>query len=246
MSYYSVTRKQTVGSTTGEGLSNLADTLTAAGVAIPKSVQQAVQETRANLSRLQELRREAQPEAHLRAVEAKIADGTATVSDIMSAANARTMVTNDPTAAFAQMFNNAERIISKEAHEAFRAHGDKWITQTMRPVVNKHVATILDAAPETLRVDPDQDQKSLEFLHHIPAVAEAWGNLTTIYSMARGLRSLGITASTYQRDDCYEFDGDPAERDNMQDRNISWFVWAARKGHTPGIYTEADNNKHWS
>jgi hypothetical protein len=246
LSYYTQTRRQTVGSSTGQHLARIAAALEAAGATIPKDIQQATDATWTSLERVKELREESNPEAHMRAVEAKIADGTATVNDIMGAASARTLVTTDPISPFANMFTSAETLISRDTHKAFSAHGDKWITHTLRPLVNKNVATILDAAPETLRVEPDQEPNQLNFLNHIPAVAEAWGNLTTIYQNVRQLRGLGVLPSTYQRDDCYEYDGDPGKRDGMQDTNITWFVWAARNGHTPGIYTEAENKHHWN
>lgn len=245
MSTYMQINRQTISGATGQALARYAASLAAAGVTLPKDIQKATDDVWANLARLKELRAEANPAALIRAVEQKIADGTATVNDIMGAANARSIVAIDPNSPFASMFSNAERIISSTTHKAFATHGDKWITQTLRPIVDEYVTTILDAAPETLRVDARQDPHQLSFLHHIPAVADAWGSLSSIYSDVRQLRAQGVIPSTYQRADCYEYAGDPGERDGMQDGNITWFVWAARNGHAPGIYTEADNNHHW-
>lgn len=246
MSYYRSIARHTIGSSTGQALARYAASLSAAGVKLPKDIQQATDDVWANLAKLKEIRAEANPAAHVREVENKLANGTATVSDIMGAANAGSLTTNDPNSHMARMFSNAETIISKQAHKVFASHGDKWITHTLRPLVNKHVATILEAAPETLRVDPREDPNQCSFLLHIPAVAEAWGSLSSIYQVTRELRSQNVMPSTYQRSDCYEFAGDPAERDAMQDTNITWFVWAARNGHTPGIYTEADNHHYWN
>ena len=245
MSYYRQTRRQTVGATTGQHLARIAATLEAAGATIPQQIQQATENTWASLEQLKELRAEANPQSYVRSIEEKMAEGKATVSDLMGAANARTAVDPNPGSPLATMFGNAETLISRRTHRVFREHGNKWITETLRPLVDGYVETILDAAPETLRVDPRQDSRQLDFLHHIPAVAQAWGSLTTIYGAVRRLRGLAVIPSTLQRDDCYEYQGDPAERDSMQDSNITWFVWAARKDLVPGIYTEADNEHYW-
>ena len=242
---YTTTRRHTVASSTAQHLARTSDALEAFGIKLPKSITEANDKARASLQRLTEYRAEANPQAFAREVEGKLAEGTATIAELMAAASAKATAVTDPSAAFGRMFSNAETLVSSTLHKAYAAHGDAWVTETLRSTVDKHVATILAAAPELIAVDPRLDPYQLETLTYIPAVVEAWSSLDGIYKAFHDLRSLSIVPSTFERNDCYQFDGRPGARDAMQPNSITWFVWAGRNGHKPGIYTEAETEHNW-
>lgn len=238
------TRRATIASSTAQHLIRLTTTLQQVGIKPPKSITDGNNSANQRLTKIRDYRANAEPSALIREVEAKIADGTAELTDIFSAANARSIVSGGPSSPISNMFENAERIISKDLHATYARHGDAWVNETLRPQVDKLITKILKHTPKLLTADPRRNPRELDVMLYIPEVIEAWGQLHTIYQVFHDLRAYGIIPSTYQRNDCYQFTGNPAARDGMPEQDITWFVWAAQNNHKPGIYTESEHKNH--
>lgn len=240
---YNTTKSHGVDRSTGQGLYRVLGVVEAYGVELPTGCREALDTMHANTARIKSMRATGDPATAARAASAKLARGEGDIIEVLAAASAKSLSATDPYSAYSVIFANAEAIASHTAHAVLAEYGDKWVTETFRPHVTKHVTTILDAIPDLLVVDAPRDQRQMEFMLHNTAVSEAWSSLQGIYTAARQLRSYGVIPSLGERDDAYEYKGNSDVRGYLLDADITTFCWAAQNGLTPGLYTQTEINK---
>jgi len=240
---YRHTKKSPVSATTGGMLCRVIEKLEANGVSIPKTALAAVERFTAAEGHIHTVRTNSNPGNVAALVSAKLAAGEGDISDVLNAASASALTVNTYGSSYSRIFENALHLASKELHASLAEHGDKWITQTLRPHVDKHLATVLAGIPEMLIVDAPHNASQLDFMHQMPDVSKAWASLQDIYDASRLLRTCSVIPSTNKRDDTYEYLGESDVRDYLAPGDLTTFGWATQNGLTPGLYTEAEATK---
>jgi len=240
---YLTAKKHPAGSGIAHALANYVDTLEQYGLSIPANVRKAVDTSTGNLARMRGMRQSTDPASAAALISQKLAHGEGDALEVLTAASTRNLIDNNPSSPYQTIYANAERIVGVELRDVLAEHGDKWVTETMRPHVEKHAKTIIDAIPDTLVVEQNVGTKQMEFLLHFSEVANAWASLQGIYKTAREFRSVEIIPSTFQRDDVYEYAGSNEVRDYLTPGDITAFWWGYQHGLNPGLLTEKETSK---
>lgn len=238
---YLPTRALNIDSTTAEMLRRLGENLTAAGVKLPADVAKANTVAGDRLAHIAQVRADTASGEASKTAARNLADGKGNALEVIAAASAAANAAQgNPTGPAATILNNAQTLVARELHTVWKDHGDDWITKTLRPVVDKYVTTITSADSGLVPMDhPTRTPTAADHLLYDPTVAEAWGNLKQIHTVADNLRALRIIPSSLHRRDLYEYTGDPGARDEAKP-TITWFIHLNRNDHGPGIYTEAE------
>lgn len=228
-------------------LNRILDHLTNAGCTLPPAVADAWKHARQAREHIDSTEADLYDNTRVVAeISQKLAAGKGTVQDVERALMVQTMTTKDMSAVVRmqdKVFNDARRQIDSNLRDVMRGHGEAWITETMRPVVTALVQTLRAADIEEFAIDRRGQMQELAPLAAQPHVAEAWRNLMSIYDMAQELRRVRIIPSTMERQDLYEYAGDATERGSLP-RNFTAWTYLSRRGHEPGIYTQAEAEQH--
>lgn len=231
-------------STTHPGqLEKIASNLTAAGCTLPPVVLEALEEASARNKHIDDVEADLHDTSGAESKAARnLANGEGTADDVRSVLLIKQLTTVDLEKVYQDdqlIFNKSRGIIRSRLLKAFRAPGDDWITEVMRPVVTPLVEKLRNADVPTFPVDLKANLHALEPIAAQGDVAEAWDQLTGIYTAAEKLRLLNAIPSTLHRQDLYEFADMPEVREARTHTYTTWTLYA-RRGHQPGIYTETE------
>lgn len=227
-------------------LDTILTSITDAGCTLPKSVAEAWQTARDRHEHIDKTEAELYDSGGLfKEVGARLAEGEATAEDVRAALLVKTLTTKntDPHAPDKIIFTGARTAIDQRLRLEMARHGDDWITQTMRPVVDTLVTELIAADIPAYPIDTRDGQQVLEPLANSDAVREPWAKLRALWDAAQELRKVRVIPSTMERQDAYEWAGDITVRDGLA-RTFTMFTYLARNGHQPGIYTQAEADAH--
>lgn len=241
MSFFS-TRRSIPDPTTGDTASAVLTSLTDAGVTIPQETLDAVEELQAKRQGIKILRQEADPDTASIVAAQAIADGTGTITDVLNAVGAKTLLSKTHGSEFTKLFDEALRLNSRAIIKELSTLGDTWITDIMRPRVDELVATIRAAHNANTPAEPMRDPRHLEYVRHVNGITDAMADLKAIYGAAGYFRSYEVIPSQHRREDGYQFKtpypNDSNYEDHIKPDNLTWFFWADQHDITPGIYTD--------
>ena len=257
---YPTTKTANINGSSIRALTSIPDTLTAHGITPPTDIITATTRHAKIIAHITAITAATDVDgAHETAARA-LADGTGTLEQLTAAAATRMVAAKDPNSPYRKILSRARDLAAKDLRDAYAAHGDKWITDILRPGIDKAAATIAAGTQYAPTFDAFRDATAADHLTTNPAVADAWATLRALYGVARVLRQYRVTPGTDRRDDWFEWSGNPdyttqkagetltaSIRDNLRDGNLTWYLTATQHGMTPTLLTDteaADNQQN--
>lgn len=116
--------------------------------------------------------------------------------------------------------------------------GDRWVTEILRPVVDRLTVAIMAAVPRPETIHP-ADPSSADRLSVNDEARDAHAALRELHGYANYLREYRIIPATRRRTDAWEWATPSGSRGTTEDKLVH-FVAHTHAGHGPGIFTEAE------
>lgn len=234
-------------------LTSIPDVLALHGITVPKDVIAAVDKHNTVIANIASIAAGTDPDTAHKTAARALADGTGTSEQVTTAAAAQMVAAKNPRSPYRMILNRGRDLAAADLQTAFATHGDAWITSILRPAIDKAVKVIAEETQYAPLYDAFMNPTAADNWTANPRVSDAWSTLRDLYPVARTLRRYRITPSTQRQDDLFEWKGDgeyntkrggehlqSSVRDNMRDRNLTWFLMAMQYGMTPTLLTESE------
>lgn len=245
---YLETRSMTLDGGSIGVLTTIPPTLATHGVKMPVKITKAIDHHAAIVQGIRDMASSLESTAHENAATA-LANGTATLEQVTAAAAAQIIADTAHGSPAARIFNNARTKAASALVTAFKEVGEGWIT-VLKPAIDKAAATIIEHTQYAPEYDAFRDRTAADHWTSNPAIADAWATLKDLYDITRTLRRVGAIPNATGRDDWYEWAGDGTHyeqragdrlqasvRENLVDKNLTWFLMAVQHGMTPTLLT---------
>ena len=149
------------------------------------------------------------------------------------------LIVSDNASPLFRIYDEAQRALTRETVRHLTDLGDGWVTDVLRPLVEREVQAIMDDVPWPERVHPS-NLGSASMLEWREQARDAHGRLTRLHAIANDFRRAGIVPSGRKRwSHEYEWAVPAVERGYTTDDLVS-FVAHQHAGHKAGIFTETE------
>lgn len=254
---YQTTKLSHIDGDSIRALTTIPDIITEHGMKVPAGVTEATQRHAEIIGHIATIVESVDSGSAYDAAARSLADGSGTVEQLTTAVASRLIAVKDPQSPYRAILKRARHFAAQDLQRAYAEHGDKWITNVLRPAIHDAVSILTIETEYAPRYDAFMDPRAADNWTANRKVAEAWATIRTAYSVARTLRKYRVTPGTERRDDVYEWAGDGEYntvkggdhltygiRDNFRDDSLTWFLMALQNGMTPTLLTDKEVSAH--
>jgi hypothetical protein len=227
---------KTTDTSTARHLAGIVRKLEPIGVTVPKKILDAVTRAEEALPTLEQQRVDVVGMVGQTGPDftKSIADGDLTGEQILARLVGADL---DPTRVN-HTFAAAQTAVGATLRNALRDHGEKWVP-ALRAVIEERADMVYSGVYDPDALDPKRDPRGAEYALRDDATALAWGELTTLWSVATVFHQYGILPGT-RRPDAYLFSTPTEVRGEKDHHDFTRFIVMCREEHEPSLYTEQE------